>query len=511
MADWIPCFQQLRKLSVLLLRTFLMVLAPVLTFAPAFAAPGVEQSVVKITATQRKPDYYRPWTKNSPEEISGSGAVIAGPRILTNAHVVSFASEVLVQLRKGGDKLPAKVTAIAPGIDLAIVELDDPSKLDGIEPLALATELPEPKSSITVYGYPTGGGELSITSGIVSRIEYADFYYETVGVRIQVDAALNPGNSGGPAIQNGKLTGLVFSKIVEADNIGYLIPAEEIETFLSDVSDGKYEGKLLLFDLLYSAENPALRQYLKLPPEVTGILVGKPWKPDADYPLKQWDVITHVGPHAIDNQGFVDVRDGLRLKFNYFVPRLESDGAVELTVWRDGASQIVRVPLQTQRDYLIPTLSGAYPEYIIYGPLVFSPATQELMRSVAGSGGWTRYLLAIDSPLISQLYVPPENAGQQLVVVTAPMFPNPITQGYENRPLSVIAAVNGVAVKNLRHLGELLRDNKDEFIRIEMADRSNSLVFRAAELNQATEDVLADEGIRYQTSPALRDIWEKDE
>lgn len=477
----------------------------------ASAAPGVEQSVVKIITTQRQPDFYRPWTKESPDEISGSGVVIAGPRILTNAHVVSYASEVLVQLRKGGDKLPAKVTAIAPGIDLAVVELEDPSKLKGIEPVPLATELPQPKSSISVYGYPTGGDELSVTNGIVSRIEYADYYYETVGVRIQVDAALNPGNSGGPAIQDGKIAGLVFSKIVEADNIGYLIPPEEIEAFLSDAGDGTYDGKLLLFDLLYTTENSALRKFLKLPDNVTGIMVGEPWQQEAEYPLKKWDVITHVGPHAVDNQGFVDVREGLRLKFNYFVPKLQSDGKVELTVWRGGKSQVVQVPLQSKRDYLIPYLFGDYPEYFIYGPLVFSPATQEMTRSLAGSRAWSQYLLALNSPLMSNLYVRPKAEGDQLVVIASRLFPHPITKGYDNESFGVVGAVNGTKVKNLRHLAELLRDNQEEFVRFEMADRSESFVFRADELKKATEDVLVDEGIRYQASPSLRDVWAEGE
>jgi len=505
--DAIPLFAVVLRLYFLV-AVIAITLTSCLLEVAAWAAPAVEQSVVKIVTTQRQPDFYRPWTKESPDEISGSGVVIAGPRILTNAHVVSYASDVQVQLRKGGDKLPAKVTAIAPGIDLAIVELNDPTKLEGIEPLSLASELPQPKSHITVYGYPTGGDELSITDGIVSRIEYADYYYETVGVRVQVDAALNPGNSGGPAIQDGKIAGLVFSKIVEADNIGYLIPPEEIEAFMQDAGDGNYDGKLLLFDLLYTTENAGLRQFLKLPENVTGIMVGEPWQENAEHPLKKWDVITHVGPHAIDNQGFVDVRDGLRLKFNYFVPKLESDGRIDLTIWREGKSQTVQVPLQSKRDYLIPYLHGDYPEYFIYGPMCFSPATQELMRSLAGSGAWARYLLALDSPLLSRLYVPPQEEGEQLVVVASRLFPNPITKGYDNRPFGVVGAMNGTKVKNLRHLAELLRDNQEEFIRFEMADRSESFVFRADELKNSTEDVLVEEGIRYQASPTLRDIFE---
>src|SRR3970282_2111004 len=114
--------------------------------------------------------------------------------------------------------------------------------------LALADELPQLKSHISVYGYPTGGDDLSVTDGIVSRIEFASYNFGAGGARIQVDAALNPGNSGGPGIQDGKITGRVFSKIEAADNIGYLIPAQEIATFLADVKDGKYTGNPLLFD-----------------------------------------------------------------------------------------------------------------------------------------------------------------------------------------------------------------------------------------------------------------------
>src|SRR6185436_14037639 len=149
--------------------------------------------------------------------------------------------------------------AIAPGIDLAMIELKDPSVLEGITPLSLADTLPEPKSQVSTYGYPTGGDDLSITNGIVSRIEFTSYNFGSSGVRIQVDAALNPGNSGGPAIQDGKIIGLGFSGLREADNIGYVIPAEEVQTFMTDASDGHYEGKPMLFESYQTAENEAIR------------------------------------------------------------------------------------------------------------------------------------------------------------------------------------------------------------------------------------------------------------
>src|SRR5437762_9778698 len=104
--------------------------SPVVVLSPA-ATPSkaVENSVVKIFATLRLPDPSKPWTKKEPNEITASGAVISGKRILTNAHVVQYASEVQVQANQAGDKLGATVKAVAPGMDLAILELED-QKLD---------------------------------------------------------------------------------------------------------------------------------------------------------------------------------------------------------------------------------------------------------------------------------------------------------------------------------------------------------------------------------------------
>ena len=170
-----------------------VVAAPAATPSPA-PAPMVENSVVKVFATMRYPDPFKPWTKQAPNEISGTGVVIEGNRILTNAHVALYASQVQVQANQSGDKLPATVEFIAPGIDLAVLKLEDESFFATHPALVRAQALPAVKDAVMVYGFPTGGTSLSITKGIVSRIEFAPYNYPTSGLRIQIDAAINPGD-----------------------------------------------------------------------------------------------------------------------------------------------------------------------------------------------------------------------------------------------------------------------------------------------------------------------------
>src|ERR1700734_1450993 len=209
---------------------------------------ALENSVVKIFSPMRYPDPYKPWTKQAPSEATASGVVIEGKRILTNAHAVLYASQVQIQANAAGDKLSATVLAVAPGIDLAVLQLDDPSFFDTHPPVARASKLPQIKDPVLAYGFPTGGSSLSITKGIVSRIEFATYNYPASGLRIQIDAAINPGNSGGPAAVGGKMIGLAFSRLVNAENIGYIIPCEEIELFLKGMAEGRPEGKPTLFD-----------------------------------------------------------------------------------------------------------------------------------------------------------------------------------------------------------------------------------------------------------------------
>jgi S1-C subfamily serine protease len=487
--------------------------APTNSAAPAEAkSDAVENSVVKVFSTVRYPDPYKPWTKQAPTEVTGSGVVIEGKRILSNAHVVLYASQVQIQANQAGDKISATVESIAPGIDLAVLKLDDEKFFDTRPPLARANTLPDIKDTVMAYGYPTGGTSLSITKGIVSRIEFTAYNYPVSGLRIQIDAAINPGNSGGPAVVGDKMIGLAFSHLTSAENIGYIIPCEEIELFLQDIADGHYDGKPAMFDELQTLENPKLRSFLKINDSVEGMIVHKPDSTDAGYPLKEWDVITRIGDTRVDDQGMIKLNGNLRVRFPYLIQKIAKNGKVPLTVVRAGKEIQVELPVASTRPLVIPDWGGDYPPYFVYGPLVFSSASTEfvggIMRNSTPGRNWVTYLITTASPLLKRMGDKPSFEGERLVVVSSPFFPHKLSKGYSNPIAHVVKSINGIPIKNLGHLVEVLRDSKDEFIIIEFDSRGNEAeVFSRAEMLAATEEILTDNGVRSQGSPDTLAIW----
>ena len=170
----------------------------------------------------------------------------------------------------GPDKSSEKLTAYgggqrAPGIDLAILKLDDESFFDKpSRPAPPNIRLPDLKQTGLTYGFPAGGSRTLDHEGDRLAGGMHRYIRSASALRIQVDAAINPGNSGGPAVVNGQLIGLVFSRLQQADNIGYIIPMEEIDLFLQDVQDGPLDTSRSWTSMSRNLENATLHRPYKL-------------------------------------------------------------------------------------------------------------------------------------------------------------------------------------------------------------------------------------------------------
>ena len=181
-----------------------------------------------------------------------------------------------------------------------------------------------------------------------------------------------------------------------------------------------------------------------------------------------------------------------------------------LTIVRDGHEMAVDVPVPTDIDDLIKPLKGKYPTYFVYGPLVFSPVTTEFANLLERNNNLNVLFAAIGSPLATRRGDKVAFPGEELVVVSAPMFPHRMGSGYSNPLSKVVKEVNGVQVKNLRQFIEILRDASDKYVTISFDDRgSETIVFDRKEALEATDEILSDNGIRQQASDDVLGVWKQ--
>ncbi len=337
-------------------------------------------SVVKIHVTSKSYSEEAPWSSDTSSYI-GSGFVIAGKRLVTNAHIIENNTFIEVQLNGDSKRYKASVVAVSHETDLAILTLDDQSFFENTKEIKLGN-LPDVHHEVVVYGYPTGGDALSITEGVISRIEYQTYVHSELGfLAIQVDAAINYGNSGGPAIVDDKVVGVVMQASTEENDMGYLIPVSLLKRFLtasaetdyltSAISDGKHDN-VPDFPIQYqSLESPVLREgYYKLPSDKSGILVTQVCaNTQAEGLLQEGDVITKISGENVENNGKIFKSGNLRFNFLHYIDMHQLGETLVIDIVRKGESKQIDFPLHDviELNYVF----DQDPRYLIYGGYVF--------------------------------------------------------------------------------------------------------------------------------------------
>ncbi len=491
-----------------MIKTALFVL--IATLAPA-AIASLEERIVKIHAVQQSYSISKPWTRNSPKDISGSGFIFKSGHVLTNAHVVRYARQVYIQPYQSSLKIEAEVLFSSPQMDLAILRPLDDSFVD-FDAIELDATIPTVASTVSIYGYPVGGDELSVTEGVISRVEVATYNQTTSGLRLQVDAAINSGNSGGPAFVDEKLVGIVFSRIQEADNIGYVIPVEEVNLFLSDIEDEQYDGKWRFPYHLTRLQNRNMREAYQLTDEMGGMLVTDSLDSRLGTDgLQPGDVLLQIGSHDIDRTGNVRIRKDLRLGLRYFIPQLVEEGRIPVTVLRDGQAIDIQTKLTRELNRLIPYRGEGQPEYFIYGPLPFAVIYQEFVTGLSKNSLQALSKLGYE-PLFRRLEQQTE-PGQQLITCPTKMFAHAMTKGMSDPAFCILKRVNGEDILNLDELVDVLSKltTRDTAIfEFETPDhtRTRTIILKHKEVLDAMEDILSDNGIRNPYSSKYRRAWE---
>lgn len=347
-------------------------------------SPKVADALVRIQETSQSPNYRIPWSSGEVSGGVGAGFMIGKNRIMTNAHVVSNARFLAVSKEGDPQPYPARVLFIAHDCDLALLTVDDPDFFKETVALPFGG-VPEIESSVSVYGYPIGGDRLSVTRGVVSRIDFQPYSHSGVDshLTIQIDAAINPGNSGGPVLQDGQVVGVAFQGYSGnvAQNVGYMIPTPVVNRFLKDVQDGRYDKYVDLTLSYHPLHNPGMRKALGLPDDDIGVFVGNVYQGGvSDGILQTGDVLLSIDGLPIASDGTVKM-DGGTVEMAEVVERKFLGDSVALKVLRAGNPLEVTITLDHTWPFTLQ--ANAYdesPRYVVFGGLVFQPVDANFMN-----------------------------------------------------------------------------------------------------------------------------------
>ena len=454
------------------------VLLPGMAWAqPIDVASSAWDGVVNIDAAMQVPDYREPWNGGRPTGGSGTGFYIGNNRFLTNAHVVSNATKLVLRSSHDPEPRPARIVHIAHDCDLALLEAVDPQPFEHLKPLELGG-IPKLNTEVIAVGYPIGGDRISVTRGVVSRIDFRAYSHSGVDshLAIQVDAAINPGNSGGPVLQDGRVVGVAFQGYSGnvAQNVGYMIPVPVIQRFLKDVEDGKYDHYVDLAISDFPIENPAQRKALGLGDDGIGVMVGNAEPAGSGGKvLKKGDVVLSIDGSPVFNNGLIKLDDEL-VNMNEVVERKFAGDEIEIEFLRDGKKQKAKVTLERFTPYVrLGNLYDERPRYLVYAGLVFQPLEQNLMSAHGIQDPLVNYVF--DNFLNDHLYVErPEP------VILTQVLPDEVTTFLTPYAHGMVDEINGVKITKLADVKTALakRDGDKPFVVVKLMEVNRPLVLR---------------------------------
>ncbi|KAF5462551.1 hypothetical protein F2P56_018549 [Juglans regia] len=392
----------------------------------------------------------------------------------------------------------ALLQVLARGVDcdIALLSVESKEFWEGAESLNFG-RLPCLQDAVTVVGYPLGGDTISVTKGVVSRIEVTSYAHGSSDLLgIQIDAAINPGNSGGPAFnEQGECIGVAFQVnlwwIIEV-----IVCSGLCHWFWS------YGGFPSLGIFWQKLENPALRACLKVQSN-EGVLVRR-IEPisDANNVLKEGDVIVSFDDIHIGCEGTVPFRSSERIAFRYLVSQKFAGDVAELGIIRAGKLMGVNVVLNP-RVHLVPYhVDGDQPSYIIIAGFVFTTLSEPLIDEECEDSIGLK-LLAKASYSLARF------KGERIVILSQ-VLANEANIGYEDMSSQQVLKFNGTRIKNIHHLAHLIDSCKDQDLVFEFEDNYIAALERKA-ATAALPCILKDYGIPSERSSDLLepyvDLW----
>lgn len=472
------------------------------------------QSVVKFFVTKAARSYLMPWVVHRETNVTGTGFVIDGRLLMTNAHVIEDAMVVEVKKHDLPKKFRARVVCIGHDVDLALVRVDDERFWCHPNPLLPVTfsdaAFAELYSEVRAVGFPTGGSTICVSKGVVSRVDAQIYVHSrSKGVAhdtlnspgrlpiIQIDAAINPGNSGGPTFDiTNNVIGVASSGLPKAQNVGYIIPTKIAMVFLNEyLSKGAWSGICETGLETMPLENDAMREYLHME-QRTGVRVVSvaPLGP-AEGKIKPGDILVEVDGLAVSNEHTVPVQLGeqkVDLDYGVLISQKPKGEVTQIKVLRNGEDiehKIIFGP--------IPPLARRFdrydssPRYLLVSGLVFSVMSLPLFNEFCELRREDRRLNVTTTTYFAAVKKWKDRPDQEVIILLRTLK-HPVNLGYNFCSTRILSRFNGKAMESLAQLAEevsnALDSDAEEFLRFGFEDdpeEFDSMVLKADGIRKA--------------------------
>lgn len=405
----------------------------------------IQNSVVQVISQTATFNWAEPYRISEQQEVRGTGFFIdQDGHIITNAHVVDQAKTIWIHVPMLGKTLLfANVVSFCPDRDIALLRIDEQSRdflkkeLGFIVPLQLGdSDMVQSTDTVFVFGYPLGQYGLKGTMGIVSGRES-----DEGRTLIQITAPINPGNSGGPLFnEKGEVIGIAIYMVPLAQNIGYVIPINELKTILEDM----YRQRFVRNGVLGIQFNYASDEYAQLlnNPLPAGCYINKVYAGSLleKAGVCEGDMIYELNTFRLDSFGEVIVpwsQD--KISIHDLVSRLKIGDTINLVLYRNGVGHALSFVFEMVPPYPIRFIYPAYEEvrYEIVGGMVVMQLADNHLVSLA--------------TLVPSLvrYIEVENKVEPRLIITHVFAGSVIQQSRCFEPGDILTHVNGIPVKTL--------------------------------------------------------------
>ncbi len=460
------------------------------SFFTIFAIEEIPDAVIKISTFHQQYNQKMPWLTKKSISSSGSGFVIEGNLIITNAHVVTYSKYLEISKQNSSKKYVATIKHISHSLDLAMLEVSDKSFFNDITPLQLG-DIPTLNSNVQTIGFPMGGKKISVTNGVVSRIEYISYSHAKAEqhLAIQTDAAINPGNSGGPVFLNKLVIGVAFQGIRNSDNIGYMIPTTMIRHFIKDSLDNEINGTPEM-GVYFSELPPIMRLFLKLEKTETGVVIigTNPNSPARKY-LKRNDILLAINGYNIDDDASIQI-DGLRLPFYEIIERSQYGDKINIKWFRDG-KYMEQDFILTKFTYPL-NMSSTYdspPEYFIFSGLTFRTLNGDYLRSFGKE--WWSYIPHKFRLLYFYQTLLNKEPDRESYLVLSNVLEHPRNSHALKYTDQIIDTINGEKILSFKDLKKSIHSIKSGFYEFKFLDNPMPLIFSYNTTKEIDKAILA--------------------